>query len=158
MSDRPRSTRTGSHWKRPPTKVYDYNYDVGSNYYKGMINHLDKKYAGVSTEPPGPKSFAERIADDPLYGNYKPVNYVSSDIPSSDRRGGPSVDFARRTSLGDFLADDDSFGRSRGADRYRAPSVSDQIMDHAGVRADQSLLDDALAVMKKKTGRSEQLR
>ena len=74
--EKPRSTRTGSHWKRPPTRVYDYNYDVGQHYYKPMMNHLDKKSAGVSTEPPGPKSFAERLAEDPLYGRSKPVNYV----------------------------------------------------------------------------------
>ena len=75
MSDKPKP-RIGTHWKRPPTKVYDYNYDVGQHYYKPMITHLDKKNAGMSTESPGPKTFAERIAEDPLYGRSKPVNYV----------------------------------------------------------------------------------
>jgi hypothetical protein len=41
-----------------------------------MINHLEKKDAGMSSESPGPKTFAERIAIDPLYGRSKPVNYV----------------------------------------------------------------------------------
>jgi len=41
-----------------------------------MINHLEKKDAGMSSESPGPKTFAERLAEDPLYGRSKPVNYV----------------------------------------------------------------------------------
>lgn len=76
MSDKPR-VRVGSNWKRPPTKVYDYNYDVGQHYYQPMIRHLDKKSAGVSSDSPGPMSFAERLAEDPLYGRSKPANYVS---------------------------------------------------------------------------------
>lgn len=76
MSDKPK-VRVGSHWKRPPTKVYDYNYDVGQHYYQPMIRHLDKKSAGVSSDSPGPMSFAERLAEDPLYGRSKPANYVS---------------------------------------------------------------------------------
>ena len=76
MSDKPK-VRVGSHWKRPPTKVYDYNYDVGQHYYQPMIRHLDKKSAGVSSDSPGPMSFAERLVEDPLYGRSKPTNYVS---------------------------------------------------------------------------------
>jgi len=97
------------------------------------MNHLDKKSAGVSTEPPGPKSFAERIAEDPIYGRNKPVNYVSSELPSSGRHSGPSADFARNA--GDYLTDDDSLGRSRPG-HYRSPTVSDQIMDYAGLKSD----------------------
>lgn len=72
--EKPRRTG-GSRWKRPPTKVYEYNYDVGQHYYQPMIRHLDKKSSGVATELPGPKTFAERLAEDPLYGRSKPVNY-----------------------------------------------------------------------------------
>lgn len=72
----PKPKSRGGHWKRPPTKVYDYNYDVGAHYYKPMLSHLDKKKAGVETELPGPKTFAERLATDPLYGKKKDVNYV----------------------------------------------------------------------------------
>lgn len=144
MSDTPRSTRTGSHWKRPPTKVYDYNYDVGSNYYKGMINHLDKKSAGVSSEPPGPKSFAERIAADSLYGPSKAVNYSSSasKLNSSEYS-------SRRADVGEYLTDDDSLGRSRPG-HFRAPSVSDQIMDYAGVKDHPTMLDEALIDLKRR--------
>lgn len=74
MSERP-TVRVGSTWKRPPTKVYDYNYDVGQHYYQPMIRHLDKKSAGVSSDSPGPKTFAERLAEDPLYGRPKSTNY-----------------------------------------------------------------------------------
>lgn len=75
MSDEAKPKRGGK-WKRPPTKVYAYNYDVGELYYKPMLNHLDKKSAGLETETPGPRTFAERLATDPLYNKTKPVNYV----------------------------------------------------------------------------------
>lgn len=77
MEDAPVSRPKGSSkWKRPPTKVYDYNYDVGERGYRNMIAHLDKKSAGLSVEPPGPKTFAERLAEDPIYSRKKPLEKV----------------------------------------------------------------------------------
>ena len=78
MEDSPKPKSKGpSKWKRPPTRVYDYNYDVGQHYYKPMLNHLDKKGSGASVDPPGPTTFAERLAVDPLYGRLKPLDKVS---------------------------------------------------------------------------------
>jgi len=57
---------------------------------------------------------------------------------SSERQSSTSVDFARSTSVGDYLTDDDSLGRSRPG-HYRAPTVSDQIMDYAGMKSDHML-------------------
>lgn len=74
MADKPK-VKIGAHWKRPPTRVYDYNYDIGQHYYKPMMKHLDKKNAGISSDLPGPKTFAERLAEDPLHGITKPLNY-----------------------------------------------------------------------------------
>ncbi|XP_046647466.1 uncharacterized protein LOC124337500 [Daphnia pulicaria] len=159
MSDKPR-VRVGSNWKRPPTKVYDYNYDVGQHYYQPMIRHLDKKSAGVSSDSPGPMSFAERLAEDPLYGRSKPANYVSSDYSPANSRGGagdgpssrrPSAPSAPSgDSYKDYLADDDDFlGRHR--PRMNLPSVSDQILESAGcMKSGDKFFDDALAEIRSK--------
>lgn len=40
------------------------------------MRHLDKKNAGVDSELPGPKTFAERLVEDPLHGRPKSVNYT----------------------------------------------------------------------------------
>ena len=78
MEDSPKPKSKGpSKWKRPPTKVYAYNYDVGEHYYKPMLKHLEKKGSGASVDPPGPRTFAERLAEDPLYGRLKPLEKVS---------------------------------------------------------------------------------
>lgn len=158
MSDKPKP-RIGTHWKRPPTKVYDYNYDVGQHYYKPMINHLEKKDAGMSSESPGPKTFAERLAEDPLYGRSKPVNYVTSDYsPSSPRNGGSEGFSSRRAGL-DFHSDslfkdrdDDKANRSRpNGTSFNLPSISDQILDHAGMKlTGDNIFDEALADLKSK--------
>jgi len=157
MSDKPKP-RIGTHWKRPPTKVYDYNYDVGQHYYKPMINHLEKKDAGMSSESPGPKTFAERLAEDPLYGRSKPVNYVTSNYSPSSARNGGSDGLSRRPGL-DFDSDplfkdrdDDKSSRSRpNGSSFNLPSISDQILDHAGMKlTGDNFFDDALADLKSK--------
>ncbi|KAK4002251.1 hypothetical protein OUZ56_004092 [Daphnia magna] len=154
MSEKP-TVRVGSNWKRPPTKVYDYNYDVGQQYYQPMIRHLDKKSAGVSSDMPGPKTFAERLVEDPLYGRSKPVNYRSSDYsPSVPRRGGDDGSSTRRPTgdpFKDYSGDDgedDFLGRHRS--RLNLPSVSDQILESAGMKTKDSFFDDALAEIKSK--------
>ncbi|CAG0912723.1 unnamed protein product [Notodromas monacha] len=54
--------KIGSHWKKPPTKIYDYNYNFQQGYYKPMVDHLDKKDRGITEEAPGAQTFAERVA------------------------------------------------------------------------------------------------
>lgn len=125
-ADRPNKPRIGSHWKRPATRVYDYNYDISSQYYQPLMRHLDKKSAGVDSELPGPKTFAERLVEDPLYGRPKSVNYTTSDYnpPSSGRSAG-------------F---DDTAPR-------RAPADT---RDNLGKKSAASLFDDALDDLKTK--------
>jgi hypothetical protein len=45
-------------WKRPVSRLYHYNLDVGENYYSPMTTYLDEKYSGLRTaETPGALSF-----------------------------------------------------------------------------------------------------
>ena len=45
-------------WKRPVSRLYHYNLDVGENYYNPMTSYLDEKYAAsTKVETPGPLTF-----------------------------------------------------------------------------------------------------
>jgi len=51
-------------WRRPVTRMYSYNLDVGENYYKPMSNYLDRNSSVERTaraETPGAMTFAERL-------------------------------------------------------------------------------------------------
>jgi len=146
MEDAPKPRSKGnSKWKRPPTKVYGYNYDVGEHYYKPMTRYLESKDAGSSTaEPPKAMTFAERLAADPLYGKYKPLDKVSSEIPT--RSPAPAY-------VDDYVPPKRSVDAGLGDDGLKSrplvPSVSDQIMESAGIDPDVSL-DDFLAKLRKR--------
>lgn len=55
-----RKKRVSLHWKRPKSHLYEYNYDYGSNYYKGMIDYLDERSSGCKPSPPKALNWAER--------------------------------------------------------------------------------------------------
>lgn len=59
VSDK-KKKRVSLHWNRPKCHLYEYNYDYGSNYYKGMIDYLDKRSSGYRLSPPKAQSWAER--------------------------------------------------------------------------------------------------
>lgn len=54
---------TGGAWKRPISRMYSYNYQVGENYYHPMTTYLDGKYTSNTgdilrkTDIPGAMSF-----------------------------------------------------------------------------------------------------
>lgn len=160
MTDSKPKPKIGAHWKRPPTRVYDYNYDVGQHYYQPMMRHLDKKHAGVSSDLPGPKTFAERLVEDPLYGRSKPVNYTCGDYsPSGGSRHGDDGPSSRRPGgtrdLGDMMpfddGQDDSLMSRHRPSRLNMPSISDQILDSAGLKnTGDSFFTDALSDLKSK--------
>ncbi|CAG0879324.1 unnamed protein product [Cyprideis torosa] len=54
--------KIGSHWNKPPTKIYEYNYNFQEGYYRPMVDYLDKRDRGVQDEPPRAQTLAERIA------------------------------------------------------------------------------------------------
>lgn len=55
-----RKKRVSLYWKRPKSHLYEYNYDYGENYYKGMVDYLDVRGSGLKTTPPPAQSWAER--------------------------------------------------------------------------------------------------
>ena len=55
-----RKKRVSIYWKRPKSHLYEYNYDYGSNYYKGMIDYLDERSSGCKPAPPKALNWAER--------------------------------------------------------------------------------------------------
>jgi len=124
------------------------------------MRHLDKKNAGVSSDSPGPKTFAERLVEDPLYGRNKPINYASGDYsPSAGSRYGDDGSSSRRPGstrdlLNDMMpfdeGDEPSMSRHRPS-RLNMPTISDQILDSAGLKqTGDKFFDDALAEIKSK--------
>lgn len=69
-----------SHWRRPVTKMYDYNYNLGEHYYRPQLNYVENRRA---VSPPKARTFAERFAADPVYGSYGGPSYrYSRDLPA----------------------------------------------------------------------------
>lgn len=56
-----------THWKRPHTRMYDYNYQVAESYYKPQVQYIgymggpsSRRARRRSVEPPPAQSFQER--------------------------------------------------------------------------------------------------
>ncbi|XP_045463060.1 flightin isoform X1 [Harmonia axyridis] len=49
------------HWIRPKFLQYKYLYDYRHNYYNDVIDYLDRKGRGFSSEIPRPQTWAERV-------------------------------------------------------------------------------------------------
>merc|ERR1712038_1449595 len=62
------------HWKRPVSRIYHYNLEVGENYYHPMTNYLDSKTTAL-IDAPGALSFSERLAQKWIRGR---TEYSSS--------------------------------------------------------------------------------
>jgi len=52
---------SGGFWKRPATRMYSYNLDLGEHYYSPMTTYLDTE-RGTRGETPGALTFSERLA------------------------------------------------------------------------------------------------
>ena len=52
---------SGGFWKRPSTRMYSYNLDLGEHYYSPMTSYLDTDRA-TRGETPGALTFSERLA------------------------------------------------------------------------------------------------
>merc|ERR1711923_592332 len=61
-------------WKRPVSRIYHYNLEVGENYYNPMTSYIDNKAIG---EAPGALSFSERLAKKWIRGR---TEYKSSSV------------------------------------------------------------------------------
>jgi len=57
----------GGYWRRPVSRTYMYNLDVGEHYYHPMTNYLEAE-RGTRGETPGALTFDERLSKNWLHG------------------------------------------------------------------------------------------
>jgi hypothetical protein len=57
----------GGYWRRPVSRTYMYNMDVGEHYYAPMTNYLEAE-RGTRGETPGALTFDERLSKSWLNG------------------------------------------------------------------------------------------
>merc|ERR1712086_201860 len=57
----------GGYWRRPVSRTYMYNMDVGEHYYAPMTNYLEAE-RGTRGETPGALTFDERLSKSWLHG------------------------------------------------------------------------------------------
>jgi len=75
------------HWDRRKAKLYDYNYDYGTNYYASMVGYVDSKNAGNPVVPRR-MAFAERGINSALERHRNPdtrTQNLLNDIRSNIR-------------------------------------------------------------------------
>ena len=77
-----------SSYRRPRHHTYDYNFKVGESSYRDMLDYLDRKEGrrAAASPPPVKKSFAERFAERPIYGEPPPLKLYQSQPPAAERR------------------------------------------------------------------------
>jgi len=64
---------SGGFWRKPVSRTYAYNLDLGEHYYSPMTNYLDSE-RGTRGETPGALTFSERLAKKWVHGRrYEPT-------------------------------------------------------------------------------------
>jgi hypothetical protein len=70
-----------THWSRPRTRMYDYNYEYASSYYRPQVKYIGetvdaqtRRSRRATVSPPGARTFQERWAANPFYGRYEPIS------------------------------------------------------------------------------------
>lgn len=58
---------SGGFWRKPVTRMYSYNLDLGEHYYSPMTSYLDTE-RGTRGETPGALTFSERLARKWVHG------------------------------------------------------------------------------------------
>ena len=57
----------GGYWRRPVSRTYGYNLEVGEHYYAPMTSYLEAE-RGSRGETPGALTYSERLARKWIYG------------------------------------------------------------------------------------------
>ncbi|XP_037076441.1 uncharacterized protein LOC119097513 [Pollicipes pollicipes] len=98
-----------SSYRRPKHHTYDYNYKVGESSYRDMLDYLDRKEGRRAVSPPpGKKTFAERFAERPIYGELRPLHLSQSEpAERSAYSPRPAAADERRARFADAPVDDD---------------------------------------------------
>jgi len=70
-----------THWKRPRSRMYDYNYQFASSYYRPQVNYIGETFDAntrrnrrKTVSPPRARTFVERWAAEPFYGRHETIS------------------------------------------------------------------------------------
>jgi len=55
-------------WNRPTSRTYEFNLQLGENYYSPQTLYLDQKSLGQIVDPPGALTMSERLVICPVRG------------------------------------------------------------------------------------------
>ena len=65
----------GGYWRRPVSRTYMYNLDVGEHYYAPMTSYLEAE-RGTRGETPGAMTYDERLQRQWLHGRrFEPLEF-----------------------------------------------------------------------------------
>ncbi|ODM99574.1 hypothetical protein Ocin01_07105 [Orchesella cincta] len=129
-----------THWKRPHTRMYDYNYQVAEAYYKPQVRYIGPASDNVSrrarrrtASPPGARTFLERWAADPFYGRTRDVSVEAESLLRAQNRASSMVRASSNPDLSQW-AEYDEIERQRNirSTTSRARSVVSYEGDYAG--------------------------
>jgi len=67
-------------WRRPITRTYEYNLEVGEHYYSPLTSYLETKQGSGRAETPGPLTYSERLARKWIYGRRYDSNELSDRV------------------------------------------------------------------------------
>merc|ERR1711976_297775 len=66
-------------WKRPVSRMYEFNSQRGENYYTHLTTYIDQKSAtGIKPDIPGALTMSERLAYHPIHGRTSVKTVTSS--------------------------------------------------------------------------------
>lgn len=90
-------------WNRPPTSVYETNYGYGINFYQPMIDYINEKEHGITSEPPhlpwnNERGLEKYRTDKPIvkYSN-EDLNRISKEVSEQAKRDLNTFNIAKRS-------------------------------------------------------------
>merc|ERR1712241_579549 len=106
----------GGYWRRPVSRTYMYNLDVGEHYYSPMTSYLEAE-RGTRGETPGALTFDERLQRSWLQGR----RYEASEARERYAR---CSSLARDTGSGGFMPS--ALRQARAASEVRTSATASQ--------------------------------
>merc|ERR1712012_1345078 len=106
----------GGYWRRPTSRTYMYNLDVGEHYYSPMTRYLEAE-RGTRGETPGALTFDERLQRSWLHGR----RYEASEARERYAR---CSSLARDTGSGGFMPS--ALRQARAASEVRTSATASQ--------------------------------
>ena len=105
----------GGYWRRPVSRTYMYNLDVGEHYYAPMTSYLEAE-RGTRGETPGAMTYDERLQRQWLHGRrFEPLEFRERYARASSA--------ARGETSSSYLASEMASRNSRAMSEMRASSA-----------------------------------